>query len=114
MPTKEQVLPLGGINTDAEFQKIVTNWGFNNATAETLQALYPDIPDIGIPATMVGRPPSQYGDQYKRVAAFQGDMNIHAPRKLASQAWSVHNVSACSYVFDVITPGAPFAGANHR
>lgn len=109
---------VAGINTDTEFEKIVTNWGFNNATAETLQALYPDIPDIGIPATVVGRPPSQYGDQYKRVAAFQGDMNIHAPRRLASQAWSAHNVSVYSYVFDVFKPGAapfagPYVGANH-
>ncbi|GLI74814.1 hypothetical protein PoHVEF18_003062 [Penicillium ochrochloron] len=101
------------INTDAEFQKVVTNWGFDNATAETLQALYPDIPDIGIPATIVGRPSSQYGVQYKRVAAFQGDMDIHAPRRLASQVWAAYNVSAYSYLFDVIKPEAPNAGANH-
>ncbi|KAF3402028.1 Lipase 1 [Penicillium rolfsii] len=101
-----------GINTDAQFQEIVTNWGFNNATAETLQALYPDIPEIGIPATIVGRPSSQYGDQYKRVAAFQGDMDIHSSRRLASQIWSAYNVSAYSYLFDVSTAGS-YSGANH-
>ncbi|KAJ5980613.1 hypothetical protein N7481_007911 [Penicillium waksmanii] len=67
---------------------------------------------------MVGIPPAQYGIQYKRVAAFQGDVNIHAARRLASQAWSVHNVSAYSYLFDVVEPGAapkagPYAVANH-
>ncbi|CAI7640905.1 unnamed protein product [Penicillium pancosmium] len=107
-----------GVNTDAEFREVVTNWGLDNATADALEALYPDIPKIGIPATMVGKPPAQYGVQYKRVAAFQGDVNIHAARRLASQAWSAHNVSAYSYLFDVVEPGTapkagPYAGANH-
>lgn len=103
-----------GINTTAEFREVITDWGVDNATADILEALYPDIPEIGIPATMAGEPPAGYGAMYKRVAAFQGDVNIHAPRRLASRAWRTFNVSAYSYLFDVINHGAgPDVGADH-
>ncbi|GKZ57710.1 hypothetical protein AnigIFM49718_003039 [Aspergillus niger] len=107
-----------GVNTDAEFRELVKDWGLNNATTDVLEALYPDIPQIGIPAIMVGRPPSGYGNQYKRVAAFQGDVNIHAARRLTSHIWSSRNISVYSYRFDVISPGygpsaGSYAGATH-
>ncbi|KAJ5635900.1 carboxylesterase [Penicillium longicatenatum] len=105
---------VSGISTDEQFQTLVASWGLDNATVAILTALYPNIPEIGIPASMVGSPPAGYGDQYKRVAAFQGDVNIHAGRRLASQAWAKHNVSAYSYLFDVINHGAgPLVGADH-
>ncbi|GAA86600.1 liver carboxylesterase [Aspergillus luchuensis IFO 4308] len=69
-----------GVNTDAEFRELVKDLGLDNATTDIFEALYPNIPQIGIPAIMVGKPPSGYGRQYKRVAAFQGDVNIHGPR----------------------------------
>ncbi|KAI7975492.1 hypothetical protein EIK77_002297 [Talaromyces pinophilus] len=63
---------------------------------------------------MTGAPPAGYGAMYKRVAAFQGDVNIHAARRLASQIWRTYNVPAYSYLFDVINNGAgPNIGANH-
>ncbi|KAL2813467.1 carboxylesterase [Aspergillus cavernicola] len=103
-----------GVNTDADFREVVMDWGLGNGTADILEALYPDIPEIGIPATMIGRPPQGYGYQYKRVAAFQGDVNIHAARRLASQVWSANNISVYSYLFDVINHGVgPNAGAEH-
>lgn len=106
-----------GIDTDAEFRTVVKAWGLNNSTTDILESLYPDIPEIGIPRIMVGKPPSRYGDQYKRVAAFQGDINIHAPRRLTSQIWSAHNLSIYSYRFDLAGAGSssndPYAGANH-
>lgn len=105
---------VSGINTTEEFKKVISNWGLDNATTDILAALYPDIPEIGIPATMTGAPPAGYGAMYKRVAAFQGDANIHAARRLASQIWRTYNVSVYSYLFDVINNGAgPNVGANH-
>ncbi|KAJ5222198.1 uncharacterized protein N7469_008438 [Penicillium citrinum] len=106
-----------GINTDSEFRTVVKAWGLNSSTTDILESLYPDVPEIGIPSIMVGRPPSGYGDQYKRVAAFQGDVNIHAPRRLTSQIWSAHNVSLYSYSFDLAGASSssydPYAGADH-
>lgn len=107
-----------GVNTDAEFRELVKDLGLDNATTDIFEALYPNIPQIGIPAIMVGKPPSGYGRQYKRVAAFQGDVNIHGPRRLASQAWSSRNVTVYSYRFDAVSPGngpaaGSYAGATH-
>ncbi|GLA93240.1 hypothetical protein AtubIFM57143_010589 [Aspergillus tubingensis] len=107
-----------GVNTDAEFRELVKDWGLDNVTTDILEALYPNIPQIGIPAIMDEKPPSGYGRQYKRVAAFQGDVNIHGPRRFASQAWSSHNVSVYSYRFDAVSPGngpaaGSYAGATH-
>ncbi|PCH06537.1 Carboxylesterase, type B [Penicillium occitanis (nom. inval.)] len=103
-----------GVNTTDDFKKVISNWGLDNATTDILAALYPDIPEIGIPATMTSAPPAGYGAMYKRVAAFQGDVNIHAARRLASQIWRKYNVPAYSYLFDVINNGAgPNVGADH-
>ncbi|GKZ39391.1 hypothetical protein AbraIFM66950_000220 [Aspergillus brasiliensis] len=110
---------LTGINTDAEFaEKVVKGWGLDNITTEILEALYPDIPEIGIPEIMTGRPPAQFGKQYKRVAAFQGDTNIHAPRRLTSRMWAYYNVTAYSYRFDAFNPAygpsaGSYAGSTH-
>ena len=103
-----------GINTTQQFLDQVESWGVPNATAQVFAALYPDIPEIGIPTTMKGRPPAGYGYQYKRVSAFQGDINIHVARRLASQMWTTYNTPSYSYVFDVVDHGTgPDAGANH-
>lgn len=103
-----------GIDSDEQFREVVSNWGLDNATVEILAALYPDIPQIGIPAIMPGRPPAGYGKQYKRVAAFQGDVNVHAPRRLAAQAWARHEVPVYSYLFNVVNNlNGPYAGADH-
>ncbi|KAL5355750.1 Alpha/Beta hydrolase protein [Aspergillus floccosus] len=103
-----------GIETNEQFREVVGGWGLDNATVDILAALYPAIPEIGIPAIMPGRPPAGYGEQYKRVAAFQGDANIHAPRRLAAQVWASHDIPVYSYLFDVADPSSwPYAGANH-
>ncbi|KAJ1714947.1 hypothetical protein NYO67_2912 [Aspergillus flavus] len=102
------------IDSDEQFREVVSNWGLDNATVDILAALYPDIPQIGIPAIMPGRPPAGYGKQYKRVAAFQGDVNVHAPRRLAAQAWARHEVPVYSYLFNVVNNlNGPYAGADH-
>ncbi|ETS78719.1 hypothetical protein PFICI_08572 [Pestalotiopsis fici W106-1] len=104
----------GAVNTTADFLKLLASWGLDNSTVTSLAALYPDIPEIGIPKTMVGRPPAGYGEQYKRAAAYGGDINIHAPRRLANQIWAEYNVTSYSYLFDVVTTVAgPNVGVPH-
>ncbi|KAG4033740.1 hypothetical protein MFRU_004g02430 [Monilinia fructicola] len=106
-----------GINTTSEFLALVQSAGLDNATATTIAAMYPDIPAIGIPATLVGRPsPSEayLGAQWKRVAAYIGDLQQHAPRRLTSQSWAKYNVSSYSYRFNVLVNGiSPSIGATH-
>ncbi|KAH8591288.1 Alpha/Beta hydrolase protein [Bisporella sp. PMI_857] len=105
-----------GINTTEQFLGTLTAAGIDNATAATVAAVYPDIPEIGIPPTFEGRPPAslRYGSQFKRAAAFGGDTKMHAPRRLTSQAWAKHNVTSYSYVFNVMPNGVDYTtGATH-
>lgn len=104
----------GAVNTTTEFFELLTSWGLDNSTVATLAVLYPDIPEIGIPKSMLGRPPAEYGAQYKRAAAYGGDINIHAPRRLANEIWAEHNITSYSYFFDVVTTIAgPDEGVPH-
>ncbi|KAF3767925.1 hypothetical protein M406DRAFT_61678 [Cryphonectria parasitica EP155] len=106
-----------GVNTTAQFLAAVTSSGFSNETAQTMAVLYPDIPAIGIPGTLHGRPTGAYaylGAQWKRAAAFAGDLAQHAPRRLISQTYARYNVSSWSYHFNVLVHGLPAAtGATH-
>lgn len=107
-----------GINTTAEFLADVVDAGFSNETAAIIAVLYPDIPAIGIPTTLHGRPTGSdayLGYQWKRSAAFSGDLVQHAPRRLISQTYARYNVSSWSYVFNVLVHGmSPAAdGATH-
>ncbi|KAM0165000.1 hypothetical protein ACHAPG_000249 [Botrytis cinerea] len=106
-----------GINTTAQFLSMVQSAGLDNATTNTLAALYPDIPAVGIPASLVGRPsPSDasYGVQWKRSAAYAGDLQQHAPRRLMSQSWAKYNVSSYSYHWNVLVNGIKLSlGATH-
>ncbi|KAM3075159.1 hypothetical protein ACMFMG_007388 [Clarireedia jacksonii] len=106
-----------GVNTTSDFLRVVQSAGVDNTTATILSALYPDIPAIGIPSTLSGRPaPAQasLGTQWKRAAAFGGDVSMHAPRRFVSKAWAAQNVSSYSYVFNVLVNGLPdYMGAAH-
>ncbi|CZR61563.1 related to triacylglycerol lipase V precursor [Phialocephala subalpina] len=106
-----------GINTTEQFLADVMSAGPDNATAMTIAALYPDIPTIGIPGTLVGRPPpsqASLGVQWKRSAAYTGDLRQHAPRRLTTQAWAKYNATAYSYHFNVWTNGFDATlGSNH-
>ncbi|CAK7213773.1 hypothetical protein SEUCBS140593_001958 [Sporothrix eucalyptigena] len=108
----------GVINTTDQFLAYIKTFGPNDTVAETLAALYPDIPAIGIPATLDGRPPESewvtYGKQWKRAAAFTGDLKEQSVRRFAAQAWAQYNVSAYSYHFDVRANGdTPEIGSTH-
>ena len=115
-----------GINTTQEFISNVMGGPFTTdrnpgspdyATALTIAAVYPDIPEIGIPATLKGRPPSanlSYGYQWKRAAAYGGDLIMHAPRRLTSQMWATYNQTMFSYHFNVLVNGvSPIVGSVH-
>lgn len=107
-----------GINTTKQFIEDVISSGTNisNATAATIAALYPDIPEIGIPATLKGRPAADtaYGSQFKRAAAYGGDLYMHAGRRLTNQMWAKYQVSSYSYHFNVLVNGVPAEiGATH-
>jgi len=96
-----------GINTTEQFLAMLTTSGIDNATAATIAAVYPDIPAIGIPPTLHGRPPAslRYGSQFKRAAAYAGDVKMHAPRRLACQLWAKYNTTTYSYVFHAMPNG---------
>jgi carboxylesterase type B len=86
----------------------------DNATAQDLAILYPDIPAIGIPATYPGRPNGTYGLQYKRSSALGGDISMHGPRRLTAQLWASGNSTVFTYRFNVVPNGIPWtAGAVH-
>lgn len=106
-----------GINITSELLAMVQSAGIENATASIIATLYPDIPAIGIPATLKGRPsPSEayLGAQWKRAAAYTGDLKQHAPRRLESQSWAKYNVSSFSNRFNALVNGVSLSqGACH-
>lgn len=106
-----------GIDTTQQFQSTLTSAGYDNTTVNTLSFLYPDIPAIGIPATLHSRPTGQYasyGAQWKRICAFEGDLHQHAPRRTVSQVWAANNVTSYSYHFNVLPGGVPdVTGVTH-
>ncbi|KAK5080033.1 hypothetical protein LTR70_009043 [Exophiala xenobiotica] len=103
-----------GIDNDTAFAKYVSSTGPNANETTILETLYPDIPSIGIPETLHGRPNSTYGSQYKRSSAFAGDLYIHAPRRAHSQAWSQQDISSYSFRFNVLVAGlSQYSGSNH-
>ena len=106
-----------GINTTQQFLNYVQSQGPDNATALTIAAVYPDIPEIGIPATLQGRPPPanlSLGYQYKRSAAYGGDYVMHATRRMTTQMWAQYNQSAYSYHFNVVVNGQTYlTGSPH-
>ncbi|KAK6065098.1 carboxylesterase [Seiridium cupressi] len=89
-----------------------TMWGVKGLnTAEDFLTYYgsqgyPDIPEIGIPPTLKGRPASdsEYGQQWKRTSALVGDIRQHAPRRyinwrhhFAEVAWMFYNINGEGY-----------------
>lgn len=94
------------INTTEQFlNNIVTSYKVDNGTAQDLAILYPDIPAIGLPATLPGRPDASRGLQLKRTSALATDVGQGAPRRLAVQMWAKHGAAAYSYRFNVIVNG---------
>ncbi|OLN85767.1 Lipase 4-like protein 3 [Colletotrichum chlorophyti] len=106
-----------GINTTAQWEANLRSGGANNVTIAVLSALYPDIPRVGIPATLDGRPTgdeASLGSMYKRAAAFGGDRAQHGPRRYWARSWAAANLTTYSYNFNVLVNGlTPADGAKH-
>ncbi|KAK5715926.1 hypothetical protein LTR15_009751 [Elasticomyces elasticus] len=102
------------VNTTEQFLSWMTSQGIDNATAQDMAILYPDIPEIGIPALFPGRPNGTFGLQFKRSSAAAGDVSMHAPRRLTASLWTSGNATVYTYRFNVIPNGIPWAyGAVH-
>ena len=91
-----------GVNNDSDFRAYLLSQGFNETTAPIIEATYPDIPAIGIPATLTWSLDETYGKQFKRVSAFGGDFAFTAGRRFINQQYARHNVSSYAYRFDTI------------
>lgn len=104
-----------GIDTTADLLNYVrSSYGVDNSTAQDMAILYPDVPAIGIPASLPGRPDESLGLQFKRSSALAGDASQTAPRRLAAEMWAKHDVPAYSYRFNVIVNEQdPNYGATH-
>lgn len=95
-------------NTQQFLSWLETSEGLDNATAQDMAILYPDIPAIGIPATLMGRPNSTIGLQEKRSNAAAGDISMHAPRRLTAHLWANQNATVYTYRFNVlVSPLSP-------
>lgn len=100
-------------DTNADFRDVVASFGSNATVVSFIEALYPNIPAIGIPAWRK-TPIASQSKQHKRLAAFTGDYTFIAPRRLTCQRWAQHNVTAYCYRFNGDLPAIlPMAGATH-
>ncbi|KAK6367473.1 hypothetical protein LTR64_007449 [Lithohypha guttulata] len=73
----------GVINTDEDlFAFLLNSTGFDfpSSTVDQIMQLYPDDPEVGIPAHTSMNRFEDHGRQYKRIAAIMGDVFYHAPR----------------------------------
>jgi carboxylesterase type B len=95
-------------NTEQFLAYITTSNGVDNATAQDLAILYPDIPNIGIPATLPGRPDASLGLQFKRSSALATDTSQMAPRRFATEMFAKHDVPVYSYRFNVVVNGGSY------
>jgi carboxylesterase type B len=112
-----------GINTTADF----TTYSTVNASnllpswlVPDLLAAYPLEPDYYIPPTSEVSAnatfPAEYGvsDQYRRSAAYYGDVVMIANRRGTVETWAANGVPAYSYRFNTIPAGIPwYVGVTH-
>ncbi|KAM0329194.1 hypothetical protein ACHAQA_004493 [Verticillium albo-atrum] len=105
-----------GISTEAAWQSWLTSLGLSSTQSAAVSTLYPDDPTVGIPAFYEGRPPATpFGTMFKRAAAFAGDYQQHAGRRLLAETYSAAGLPVYSYLWNVIVNGlpAPIYGATH-
>ncbi|PSK43981.1 hypothetical protein B9Z65_1698 [Elsinoe australis] len=103
-----------GINTEADFvSKLNTTSGRQPALPQNvidqLLEAYPNDPTFGIPSSeslggnvTLGPP---YGAQYRRSAAYFGDVTFIAGRRLTCQTWAAADIDAYCYRFNAIPAG---------
>ncbi|KAF9880517.1 hypothetical protein CkaCkLH20_01559 [Colletotrichum karsti] len=104
-----------GVNTTEQFLDAIQKSQASKAAALEIAAVYPEDPDVGIPASLQHRPSGNLtylGAQYKRMAAYGGDLMMHAPRRFFARALAAYNHTVYNYHWNVVT-GSPEQGANH-
>lgn len=78
---------------------------------------YPVSPDYRIPSDQVVgdfQYPASYGSQFRRAAAFAGDVRIIANRRATCQTWATNGLDAYCYRFNILPAGSPFQlGVQH-
>lgn len=102
------------INNDSDFRAYLLRSGFDDQSATIIEATYPNIPAVGIPASLTWTLNSTYGYQFKRASAIGGDLSFHAGRRLVNQQYARHNVTTYSYRFNTIPNPLPaYIGVAH-
>lgn len=107
-----------GINTTEQFEDYLKTLDIDEATISNITSIYPDDPAVGIPASLDGRPTgsslAEYGAQWKRSAAFAGDYQQHAGRRLLADTYANADIPVYSYRWNVYVAGLPpILGATH-
>ncbi|KXT06800.1 hypothetical protein AC578_7089 [Pseudocercospora eumusae] len=110
-----------GINTTADFAATITDTTRNVVAPEYLVdevlEAYPNEPAYWIPPVEeIGNYTygSPYGAQYRRSAAYWGDVVMIANRRGTVETWAANGVPAYSYRFNTIPTGVPFTiGVTH-
>lgn len=106
-----------GINTTAQFEDYLKTLDLGEEQISNITSLYPDDPALGIPASLIGRPVGSllsYGEQWKRSAAFAGDYQQHAGRRLLAEVYSAADLPVYTYLWNVYVNGVPpILGATH-
>ncbi|KAF6827642.1 Lipase 1-like protein 4 [Colletotrichum musicola] len=104
-----------GINTTEQFEAWLASSILVGADQiAEISKLYPDDPDVGIPASFTGRPTDQFGAQWKRVAAVAGDFQQHSGRRLMASTYAAAGLPVYSYLWNVYVNGlGPIYGATH-
>ena len=104
------------LNTSDQFEQYLTGLDLSDGTVSEIASLYPDDPEAGVPASLIGRPDasSGYGLQWKRAAAFAGDWQQHAGRRLLAESYAEADIPVYSYRWNVYVNGiGPILGATH-
>ena len=91
-----------GINNDSDFRMYLASTGADEQSIAILEAVYPNIPSVGIPETVTEPLNSTYGSQYKRSCAIGGDFAFHASRRLTNQQYARYNTTSYAYRFNTI------------
>ncbi|KAH7189880.1 Alpha/Beta hydrolase protein [Fusarium oxysporum] len=106
-----------GINTTSQFAQYVRSVGVAKPAVHSIEKLYSNNPAVGIPGTLKGRPEGHLtylGQQYKRAAAFSGDVFQHAGRRLTTQSWAKQQIPVWTHHWNVLVENvSPAKGASH-